>query len=221
MTSDFQPLGRMLILFGAVLIGVGVLLLIAPNERKARIEVGYGLEAVLPDGLAGEIIRDELAPAFKRGDFDGGVREGVERIIRIVRREETGASGLSRLIPANRAKIFLFLPLLVFVAAAMISLSEVAGILSLPGYAILGLCGSILQHNGLLRFFPVAFLAPFGLAGYVLGNRRGRRPPFTYNRWGSFGRTYGSGGFGGGFSGGGFGGFGGGFSGGGGASGGW
>jgi uncharacterized protein len=59
----------------------GVLLLIAKNDHKMRIEVGYGLEGTLPDILAGRIVRDVLAPRFKQGDFDGGVSRAVEAII--------------------------------------------------------------------------------------------------------------------------------------------
>ena len=62
----------------------GVLVLVAPNERKVRIEVGYGLEPILPDGLAGQIIREQFVPAFKGGDFPGGILGGVERIAAIV-----------------------------------------------------------------------------------------------------------------------------------------
>ena len=47
----------------------GVLVLVAPTEHKMRIEVGYGLEAVLPDGLAGQIVRTECLPRFKEGDY--------------------------------------------------------------------------------------------------------------------------------------------------------
>jgi hypothetical protein len=54
----------------------GVLVLVAPSDRAIRIEVGYGLEGVLPDGLAGAIIRDELIPRFREGDFDGGIVRG-------------------------------------------------------------------------------------------------------------------------------------------------
>jgi uncharacterized protein len=54
----------------------GVLVLVAPNEREMRIEVGYGLEPVLPDGLAGEIIRTEFLPQFKSGDYSAGIRQG-------------------------------------------------------------------------------------------------------------------------------------------------
>ena len=50
----------------------GALVVVSQEDRRVRIEVGYGLEAVIPDGLAGRIIRDELAPRFAAGDFAGG-----------------------------------------------------------------------------------------------------------------------------------------------------
>ncbi|OZC03131.1 TPM domain-containing protein [Rubricoccus marinus] len=59
----------------------GVLLLIARDDRKIRIEVGYGLEALLTDARAGQIIRDEMTPRFRAGDFDGGTLGAVEAII--------------------------------------------------------------------------------------------------------------------------------------------
>jgi len=51
----------------------GVLLLVAPNERKVRIEVGYGLEGTLTDALSSVIITNALIPRFKTGDFSGGI----------------------------------------------------------------------------------------------------------------------------------------------------
>ncbi|NBR28024.1 MAG: YgcG family protein [Betaproteobacteria bacterium] len=62
----------------------GVLLVIAKEDRKLRIEVGYGLEGVLPDAVAKRIIADDIAPRFKQGDFYGGVTAGVERITRVI-----------------------------------------------------------------------------------------------------------------------------------------
>ncbi|NJM50595.1 MAG: methanol dehydrogenase, partial [Sphingomonadales bacterium] len=59
----------------------GMILIIAPNERKMRIEVGQGLEAILPDILAGRIIRDDITPYFKRGDYVGGINAGTDKII--------------------------------------------------------------------------------------------------------------------------------------------
>jgi uncharacterized protein len=58
----------------------GVLLIVARAERKIRIEVGYGLEKLLKDELAGEIIRDPIAPAFRKGEYERGIEAGVERI---------------------------------------------------------------------------------------------------------------------------------------------
>jgi uncharacterized protein len=60
----------------------GVGLLVAPNERKVRIEVGYGLEKALRDEEAGQIIRADILPRFKAGDIPGGILAGSEAIIR-------------------------------------------------------------------------------------------------------------------------------------------
>ncbi len=59
----------------------GAILIVAPNERKMRIEVGYGLEPILTDGLSSSIIRNDITPAFKAGDFPGGINAGVDRIV--------------------------------------------------------------------------------------------------------------------------------------------
>ena len=62
----------------------GVLLLVAPNERRVRIEVGYGLEGTLTDALSKVIIANAIAPRFKTGDFSGGVTRGVDDIITVL-----------------------------------------------------------------------------------------------------------------------------------------
>jgi uncharacterized membrane protein YgcG len=59
----------------------GVLVIVVPQDRKMRIEVGYGLEPILTDAMAGAIIRDVMTPAFKRADYDAGVQDGVAAII--------------------------------------------------------------------------------------------------------------------------------------------
>ncbi len=59
----------------------GVLLFVVMNDRKLRIEVGYGLEGALPDALAGQIIRKEITPKFKQGKYYEGVDAGVDAII--------------------------------------------------------------------------------------------------------------------------------------------
>jgi len=61
-----------------------VLLLVAPNERRVRIEVGYGLEGTLTDALSKVIIANAIAPHFKTGDFGGGISRGVDDIITVL-----------------------------------------------------------------------------------------------------------------------------------------
>jgi uncharacterized protein len=62
----------------------GVLLLVAPKERKVRIEVGYGLEGTLTDALSKIIITNAMAPRFKSGDFGDGILRGVDDIITVL-----------------------------------------------------------------------------------------------------------------------------------------
>jgi len=59
----------------------GVLLIVAPNERKVRIEVGYGLEGVLTDALSSVIIHERILPRFRDDDYPGGIRSGVDAIV--------------------------------------------------------------------------------------------------------------------------------------------
>ena len=62
----------------------GVLLLVAPNEHRVRIEVGYGLEGTLTDALSKVIITNAMTPRFKTGDFGGGIARGVDDIITVL-----------------------------------------------------------------------------------------------------------------------------------------
>lgn len=59
----------------------GSILLVAPNDRKVRIEVGYGLEPILTDAFSSVIINTQIIPAFKAGDFPGGINAGADAII--------------------------------------------------------------------------------------------------------------------------------------------
>ncbi|HEY0414318.1 MAG TPA: TPM domain-containing protein [Allosphingosinicella sp.] len=58
----------------------GLILLIAKNEHKIRVEVGYGLEPVITDAFSSEVINDKITPAFKQGDFAGGIAAGVDAL---------------------------------------------------------------------------------------------------------------------------------------------
>src|SRR5437773_9052534 len=59
----------------------GVLVVVVPEDRKMRIEVGYGLEPMLTDGACGQIIRTLMTPPFKNGNYNKGVEDGVAAII--------------------------------------------------------------------------------------------------------------------------------------------
>ena len=62
----------------------GVIILVFRDDHRMRIEVGYGLEGVLPDAIASEIIRRIMAPRFREGDFDGGITGAVDAIIQVI-----------------------------------------------------------------------------------------------------------------------------------------
>lgn len=68
----------------------GIILLVALEERKMRIEVGQGLEGPLPDAVCNRIIRNEMAPAFRRQDYDGGVVATVDAIRNAIKGEYRG-----------------------------------------------------------------------------------------------------------------------------------
>jgi len=66
----------------------GILIIVVPDERQMRIEVGYGLEGVMPDILAGRIIREIMTPRFREGDFDGGINEGALAVLTVLEGQE-------------------------------------------------------------------------------------------------------------------------------------
>jgi uncharacterized protein len=190
----------------------GVLLVIGKDDRRLHIETGYGLEGALPDAIAKRIIDEDIVPRFRQNDFYGGIRAGVDRIMRVIEGEP---------LPAPRAKgapqlsshVDLIVPGLIFVFVVGAVLRAVFGrflgsgvVGAVAGAAVWAIVGSLAVA---LLVGVLAFI--FGLFGGT-GMRRG------YGGWGGGG--FGRGGFGGGgFGGGGFGG-GGGWSGGGGRSGG-
>lgn len=86
----------------------GALLLVAKDDRTLRIEVGYGLEGVIPDAIAKRIVSEIIVPRFRDGDFAGGIRAGIERMIRLVDGEplppppaqrDDGATGAWSMLP--------------------------------------------------------------------------------------------------------------------------
>jgi len=202
----------------------GALLFIARDERRIRIEVGYGLEGRLTDLTAGRIIRDVITPAFRQGDFDLGVTRGVEAMVAAVKGEyqASGKSGAYE-INANGdyAGILIFLLFGSFMIGRIFSrplAAAVGGVFSFwLGWKVFGgfsiLLWLVTVAGAIAAFLASGFAQRFGGHG---GFGRGGYGGFGDRFGGSGGSGFGGGGFdGGGFSGGG-GGFGGG-----GASGGW
>jgi uncharacterized protein len=155
----------------------GALFIVAPTEHKVRIEVGYGLEPILTDGLSSVILQQAVIPKFRTGDVDGGVKDGTEAIIQ----------QLTLDAPAAQAKVAaaaqqghrgrggiggLIAPIILFIVIAMLFRGGRGG----------GLGG------GLGWLLPMMILSNSG--------RRG-------DDWGGGGGGWGGGGGGGGFSGGG------------------
>jgi uncharacterized protein len=79
----------------------GLLFLIAPNDRKVRIEVGYGLEEFLPDVLAGRIISGAVTPRFKAGDYPGGINAGIDQILTQLNRTPAEAKAVAEAAKAG------------------------------------------------------------------------------------------------------------------------
>ncbi len=180
----------------------GVILLVAPNERKVRIETGYGAEGFLTDIVSGRIIRDTIVPRFKQKDIGGGIVAGADAILAQLqlppeeaklRAEEAAAQEKKAEFDVNPLPV-IFMVIIFFVVI-----------------------GSIARRAGGRRYRSRGGINPWiilwGLSELSKASRGG-------GGWGG-GSTWGGGGWGGGGGGGGFGGFGGGSGGGGGASGSW
>lgn len=177
----------------------GALILVAVNDRKVRIEVGYGLEEYLTDAFSGETIREIITPRFRQGEMGAGLLEGTNAIVnRVAARKGVVVDGASP-PPASRRRR-----------------QEIP-----PGLIVPLIIG------GFMLFSFLSSLSAAMNRGK--GKKRKRGPWSGWHGGvGPFGGGSFGGGFGGGFGGrggggfgGGFGGFGGGRSGGGGASGGW
>ncbi|MGV1683928.1 TPM domain-containing protein [Sphingopyxis sp. NJF-3] len=177
----------------------GVVFLIAPNERRMNISVGYGLEPVLTDALSGRIIRDQVTPKFREDDYPGGIQAGVDAIAEQIQLPPEEAA--ARAAAADK------------VERENASKGDIGGLIFI-GFIV-------------FFFFILPMLTAFGRRGKRHRRHRpwGGAPIIIWgdDDWGgSGGSSWGGGSWGGG-GGGGFGGFsgGGGSFGGGGASGGW
>lgn len=82
----------------------GVLLVVAPNDRKVRIEVGYGLEPILTDALSALIIHNQILPAFREGDYARGINAGVDAVAEQLRLDPAEAQARAARVAAPKAE---------------------------------------------------------------------------------------------------------------------
>ena len=199
----------------------GVLLVVAKDDRKVRIEVGYGLEGAIPDITAGRVIQEYLVPKFRQGDYAGGIIDASAQLVKLIEGEPLPEPVADNSTGPDRGGEWLFaLDAAFFVASFLRNVlggvpAGVRGMLCAGGAGFAALLLSSLLLVG-------GFGAAIGfLIGIVSGGGGGRYA--RHRDWGGFGG--GGGGWGGGSSGGGSSGGGwsggGGMSGGGGASGSW
>ncbi len=142
----------------------GVLLLVAVGDRELRIEVGYGLEGALTDATAGSIIRDEITPRFRDGDFDAGVLAGAESIVKAIDGEYVASSGddIEDMSWGERLIVGLLMILFpLFGTAAPIAVSGATGI---KGDLLAGFLG---LFGGLFAGFGVFLLTLSGYAAFA------------------------------------------------------
>lgn len=176
----------------------GVLLVIAQAERKVRIEVGMGLQGVLPDITAGRIIRDVMRPFLKSGNYDQGIAAGVDSIIAATKGEFKGTGEPVRHQSAKKSSpsFFTLLAAAVIVAGVLGLFSRylggAAGAVGLPLVTYLGFPGMGLVTLLLLAVFGLfaGLLLSMALSGMFGGGGGGG--------FGGFGGGWGGGFYGGG-----------------------
>jgi uncharacterized protein len=194
----------------------GAILLVAKNDHRVRIEVGYGLEGALNDATCEQIISETIIPRFRQGDFYGGIRAGLARMIQVVDGEPLPPPKPH----AGRARrsIHPFVPILLLLALFVGGFTR-STMGRFPGAAV---AGGVVGFVAWLFAGALAVAIGAGVLGFLFtllsGGMAG--PLMMGGFGGGYGGRWGGGFGGGGFGGGGFSGGGGGF-GGGGASGSW
>ncbi|MFG3448575.1 TPM domain-containing protein [Stenotrophomonas sp. NPDC047960] len=196
----------------------GVLLVVAKDDKRVRIEAGYGLEGAIPDAIANRVIQEYLAPRFRTGDYAGGLADGSAALVKLIDGEVLPAPvSTHRDARGSGGDGFTMALVIGFFVGTFAR--ALLGWLPRPVRALLGGGGAAVAAFLFTSLWLASGLA--GLIGLFVGFSSGRVGRFARNSgWGGGGFGGGWGGGGGGFGGGGWGG-GGGRSGGGGASGGW
>ena len=185
----------------------GVIIIVAKNDRRMRIEVGYGLEGAIPDAIAKRIISERMAPRFGQGDFAGGITDAVDALDKLVRGETlpppsaAPASGNPPEADAGNGLMFLIVVLLMAGALrSMFGLLGSLGAAGLAGWLAWGIFASLgIAGAAALLAFVFSFIR-LGRSGWQSGGFGGGLPG-GFGGGGGGGSSWGGGG--GGFGGGG------------------
>lgn len=171
-------------------VGDGLLVVVAKDDRRVRIDVARALEGAIPDVAAKRVIRENIAPAFQRGDFAGGINAGLDRLFGLIEGESLPAPvGVPQhKVDAGEDMLALLLPFVLVGAAAGAVLRRAMGapgaLLAGAGAGAIGgfMLGSIVM--GVLAAIAVMVfsLGAGSRAGRVIGGRRGG-PVFIPGGW--------------------------------------
>ena len=180
----------------------GVILIVAPNDREVRIEVGYGLEGALTDALASNIIQTRILPSFKRGDLEGGIVAGAQSISAAIAGEYTSNAPTANQRGNNDSLPLPILIVLGVVVGQMLALMmsrAFAGALTgaIAGGLMWWITGTLLS-SVFAGFLIFLFIAMSHRGGGFGGGGLGRRGGFGGGGWGGGGFSGGGGSFGGG-----------------------
>ncbi|WP_310492611.1 TPM domain-containing protein [Dechloromonas sp.] len=178
----------------------GVIVIVAKDDRRMRIEVGYGLEGAIPDAIAKRIVAEQMAPRFREGDFAGGLRATVATLDKVIRGEPLPAPAVHTAPSgADSGDALTFLLIVFFMAGVIrsmfgllgsLAVSGVAGWLAWTLFTSLGLAG-----GAALVAFALSFIR-LGRGGWQSGG--GFPGGFGGGSSGGGGFSGGGGGFGGG-----------------------
>ncbi|HEY8210664.1 MAG TPA: TPM domain-containing protein, partial [Myxococcaceae bacterium] len=150
----------------------GVVIAVFVNDRKMRIEVGYGLESRIPDSVARSIVMDQMRPAFRRGDYAGGITDAIESVAAAATGNRYRSSGRTTAIPIPGGYHF------------------DSNQLGTGGFGGLGCCCTLLIAFVILRTILRSVFRP---RGYGFGQQAMYRPSVPWWGWFLFGNAMGGG----------------------------
>ena len=152
----------------------GAILLIAKNDHRMRIEVGYGLEGILPDAIAKRIIAETIAPRLRQGDYYGGVRAGVEQMLKVIegealpapkaKKQRSASGGMEGLIPIAFMLVFVVGGVLRAMFGRLFGSLTTGGVMAVAAWFFIGAL-TISVVAGVLGFLLTLMVGGMGRGG--------------------------------------------------------